>query len=72
LGSINNCREVAEWAPLEGALKWTVDGTAFTKPGLSGIGGVLRNCNGMALCMFVYPTGVKDSNEAEIFAILKG
>uniref|UniRef100_U5G8Y4 RNase H type-1 domain-containing protein n=1 Tax=Populus trichocarpa TaxID=3694 RepID=U5G8Y4_POPTR len=41
------------------------------KPGVAGIGGVLRDCNGKVICLFSIPIGIKDSNEAEFIAVVK-
>lgn len=72
LEPINNCRKVAEWTPPEEAvLRWNVNRAACGKPDLSGIGGALRNSNGVFLCMFLCPTKIKDSNDAQTHAILK-
>ena len=51
--------------------KFNVDGAARGKPGLAGIGGVLRNCNGDVLFMFSKYVWVCDSNEAEVLVILE-
>ena len=43
-------KKVFSWAPpIEGVLKFNVDGAARGKPGPSGIGGVLRNSEGFVL-----------------------
>jgi hypothetical protein len=52
-------------------LEWNVDGSSLGKPGPAGIGGVLSDHNRMVLCLFSIPAGVKDSNEAELLAIVK-
>jgi len=52
-------------------LKWNVDGSSPGKPGMAGIGGVLRDCNGKVICLFSIPVGIKDSNEAEFIAVVK-
>lgn len=39
------------------------------KPGPAGIGEVLHNSKGEILLMFYKNVGVRDSNEAEVFAI---
>lgn len=54
-----------------GVLKFHVDGAASSKLGPAGIGGVLRNHKGELLYMFSKNVGIKDSNEAEILAILE-
>ena len=46
-------------------------GTVRGKPGLGGIGRVLRNHKGKVLYMFSKHVGFKDSNEAEVLAILE-
>ena len=57
--------------PLAGVLKFIVDGASRGKPGPASIGGVLLNFKGEVLISFSKPIGIKDSNEAEVFAILK-
>ena len=52
-------------------LEWNVDGSSLGKPGPAGIGGVLSDHNRMVLGLFSIPAGVKDSNEAELLAIVK-
>ena len=52
-------------------LEWNVDGSSLGKPGPAGIGGVLSDHNRMVLGLFSIPAGVKDSNEAELLAMLK-
>jgi len=52
-------------------LKWNVDGSSPGKPGMAGIGGVLRDWNGKVICLFSIPIGIKDSNEAEFIAVVK-
>ncbi|XP_073261506.1 uncharacterized protein [Populus alba] len=60
------------WSPpMIDILKWNVDGSSFSKPGPSGIGGVLRNHHGHVLGMFSVPAGILDSNIAELRAIVK-
>lgn len=54
-----------------GVLKFNVNKTTRSKPGLPGIGGVLCNDMGEILCIFSQGVGVKDSNEAEVMAILE-
>lgn len=39
------------------------------KPNLAGIGGVLRNCDGVLLALFSKHVGCKQSNEVEVLAI---
>jgi len=52
-------------------LEWNVDGSSLGKPGPAGIGGVLSDHNRMVLGLSSIPAGVKDSNEAELLAMLK-
>ena len=54
-----------------GVLKFNADGAAKGKPDLAAIGGVLRNQKGEVLFMFSKDAGIKDSNEAEVLAILE-
>ena len=48
-----------------GVLKFNVDGATRGKPGLVGIGGVLRNHKGEVMYMFSKHVGIKDSKEAD-------
>ncbi|KAK2656843.1 hypothetical protein Ddye_009895 [Dipteronia dyeriana] len=51
------------WTPPSiGSLKFNIDGSARGSPGMASIGGVLRNCNGMVLFIFLKWIGVQDSN----------
>ena len=60
------------WSPPPiGSFKFNVDGPTRGKPGPAGIGGVFRNCNGDVLFMFSEYVGVRNSNEAEVLAILE-
>lgn len=44
---------MVSWAPRQlKMLKFNVDGVARDRPGSTGIGGVLPNCNSNALVMF--------------------
>lgn len=45
-----------------------MDGATRGKPGLIGIGGVLRNHEGITSIFFNESMGVRDSNEAEILS----
>ena len=59
-----------QWCPPEdGSLKLNVDGSAKGKPGLVGIGGLLRNSEGVVLAMFSILVGIMDSNVAEVVAL---
>ena len=65
-------RKVVGWCPPpSGWIKFNVDGAAKGKPGPAGIGGVLRNDKGEVLFMFSKNVGIKESNEAEVLAILE-
>ena len=57
--------------PRRGMLKLNVDGAVRGKSGPAGIGGVLRNDKGEVLLMFSKSVGIRDSNEAEVLAILE-
>ena len=48
-----------------------MDGAAKGKWGLAGIGGVLRNHKGEVMYKFSKHVGIKNSNEAEVSAILE-
>ncbi|KAL6527395.1 hypothetical protein OROGR_016485 [Orobanche gracilis] len=64
-------RQGISWQPPpHNVLKWNVDGSSNGKPGNAGIGGVLRDHNGLILCKFAASVGIKDSNEAEFLAII--
>ncbi|OMO53069.1 Integrase, catalytic core [Corchorus capsularis] len=56
-------------APNIGWLKFNVDGSARGKPGLAGIGGILRDENGKILLKFSKAIKTAESNEAEVCAI---
>lgn len=61
-----------QWSPPPaGVLQFNVDGAARGKPGPVGIGGVLRNHEGIIFLSFSSSIEVKDSNEAEVLAILE-
>lgn len=49
--------------------KWNVDGSSKGKPGLAGIGGILRDDKAHGLSKFVALAGVRDSNEAEFLVV---
>ncbi|GJT03943.1 reverse transcriptase [Tanacetum coccineum] len=53
-------------APTHGALKFNVDGSAMGKPSVAGIGGLLRNTDGVVLAIFSMSLGILDSNVAEV------
>ncbi|GKB01454.1 retrovirus-related pol polyprotein from transposon TNT 1-94 [Tanacetum coccineum] len=53
-------------SPDDGALKFNADGSAKGKPG---IGGLLRNSEGVVVALFSILVGVMDSNVAEVLAI---
>jgi hypothetical protein len=60
------------WSPpMANSFKWNVDGSSLGKPGPLGIGGVLRNYNGILLVIFSLPVGILDSNVAELRAVVK-
>lgn len=55
--------------PLEGVLKYNVDGVAREKPEPTGIGGILYNSRVDVLISFSKSIEVRDSNETEVLAI---
>ncbi|KAK3222417.1 hypothetical protein Dsin_009442 [Dipteronia sinensis] len=57
--------------PVDDELLFNVDGAAKGNPGMSGVGGVLRDARGRILCLFSLFLGFRDSNSAEILAIHK-
>jgi len=60
------------WSPLTiDSFKWNMDDSSLGKPGLSGIGGVLRNHHSHLLSIFSLPVGILDSNIAELRAVVK-
>lgn len=62
-------RPAIDWSPPPpNVLKWNVDGSSKGKPGEAGIGGVLRDGQGVVIAMFSAHVGIKDSNEAEFMA----
>lgn len=64
--------KIVSWAPpYGGKLKFNMDGAAKGKPGLAGVGGVLRNNHGVVMAIISKSAGVKKSNEAEVIAILE-
>lgn len=52
-------------------MKFSIDGAGKGKLGLAGIGCVLHNGKGDVMMKFSKSIGVKDSNEAEVLAILE-
>lgn len=72
VGSSFMVRKLERWSPLPvGFLKFHVDGATREKLWQAGIGGVLCNQEGLTLLSLFSIFGVKDSNEAEILAILE-
>ncbi|EEF29695.1 conserved hypothetical protein [Ricinus communis] len=70
--SVCSIRPDLQWLPpLANELKWNVYGSIIGKPGIAGIGGVLRNAEGLFIALFSCPIGIKDSNDAEVHAICK-
>ena len=65
-------KDLVPWhSPPCGVLKFNVNGVSKRKPGLASIGGVLRNHKGEVIYLFSKHGGIKDSNEAEVLAILE-
>ncbi|KAK1562591.1 hypothetical protein Q3G72_014539 [Acer saccharum] len=76
VGCVDNpiiCRkDKCPWSPpLDGILKFNVDGSSRGNPGPSGIGGIMRDSKGDILCIFSSYIGFGLSTLAEIQAILK-
>ncbi|KAK3225735.1 hypothetical protein Dsin_005597 [Dipteronia sinensis] len=57
--------------PVEGVLKFNVDGSALGSLDPARMGGVLRHSTGKVLCLFSYFLGIQDSIIAKIMAIHK-
>ncbi|XVE57145.1 hypothetical protein DITRI_Ditri04bG0068200 [Diplodiscus trichospermus] len=57
------------WNSEYSSLKINVDGSALGKPGLAGIGGVLRDHLSNVKAFFSKSIGISDSNHAELLAI---
>lgn len=65
-------RKLIHWSPPNGALKFNVDGTtAIGKQRPPFVGEVLCNHKGEILLMFSKHEGSKESNEAEVVAMLE-
>lgn len=62
-------RSVILWSAPAGVLKFNI---TQGKLGQAGIGRVLQDDKGVVLATFSKAVGVKDSNEAELLAILEG
>lgn len=71
MGEAKKRKKVTWHPPPSSCLKFNVDRAACGKPGPASIGGVLRNHKREVLYMFSKNMGVKDSNEAEVLAILE-
>ncbi|WRX26533.1 Ribonuclease H domain - like 10 [Theobroma cacao] len=74
LGAVLKCvkktRPKVEWTnPVDGSMKFNVDGAASGCPGEAGIGGILRNSAGETKMMFSKSIEMGDSNLAEVLAI---
>ncbi|PWA67678.1 hypothetical protein CTI12_AA315630 [Artemisia annua] len=70
LGDVHKVERPFQWCPPDvGSLKFNVDGSAQGKPGLAGIGGLLRNSEGVVIAQFSIPVGVMDSGGAEVLAM---
>ena len=64
-------RRIFAWSPPSfGVYKFNVDGASRGKPGLAGIGGVLRNWKGEVLIMFSKNVAVCDSNEVGVVLVI--
>ena len=63
-------RSVISWMPPPaGTWKFNVDGSSLGKPGPAGVGGVIRDSQGMIKLVFSKNIGMADSNLAELLAI---
>ena len=63
-------RVVTMWIPpSRGYMKFNVDGSAKSKPGPAGIGGVLRDNLSVVKMIFSKSVGIEDSNMAELLAV---
>lgn len=71
MGVLKKKRKIPWCSPPCGVLKFNVDGATRVKPGLAGIRGTLRIHKGKVLYMFSKHVGFKESNEAEVQAILE-
>lgn len=58
-------------SPQEGVFKFNLNRAAREKPGLAGIGGVLRNSKEAVLMLFSKQVSIKQSNEVDVMAILE-
>lgn len=56
--------------PPPNKMKWNVDGSSRGRPGKARIGAVLRDESGTIKVKFVASVGIRDSNEADFFAIV--
>lgn len=66
-------RKVTWVNPSEGCVAFNVDGSAITKPGLSGFGGLIRDHNGVFILHGFYGSiGNSDILHAELMALLHG
>lgn len=70
--SCGSSKRIVSWdAPSPGMLKFNVDGAVRGKLGPAGIGGVLQDDRGVVICMSSKSIGIRDSNVAEVLAILE-
>lgn len=67
----NSPRSAIWFPPPENVLKFNVDGSSLGNPGVSGVGGVLRNSSRQILGVFSEAAGVLWAYEAEVKAIRK-
>ncbi|XP_077251965.1 uncharacterized protein LOC143891223 [Tasmannia lanceolata] len=58
--------------PREGFFKLNFDGSSFRNLGPAAVGGLLRDYVEETCWAFLFPTGIADSNEAEITAVHEG
>ncbi|KAK2654251.1 hypothetical protein Ddye_014107 [Dipteronia dyeriana] len=63
---------IKDWvSPLINSFKFNVDGSVRGMSRQTGMGGVLRDCNGSVVCLSSYFVGSIDSSAAKVMAIHK-
>ncbi|KAK2646243.1 hypothetical protein Ddye_021438 [Dipteronia dyeriana] len=65
------CPKQVWFPPYVNGLKFNVDGSSRGKPGLAGIGGVLRNENGRVLCLFQLMLGLKTLIQRKLWLFIE-
>ncbi|XP_011625346.1 uncharacterized protein LOC105421067 [Amborella trichopoda] len=72
LGSVKSRRRSIWIAPFQGSLKLIFDRSSLGNPGLTGIGGLLRDCFGNVIFSYVGPIGSATANFIKLSALLCG